>query len=42
MYLIEWYEDGELKSIVVEGWIERDCKVEELKEKKLDHKVTIL
>lgn len=35
MYLIQWYEEGEFKSFVAEGYIEQLAKLEELEAKDL-------
>lgn len=36
MYLIEWIENGEKKTFVCEGYIERDSMMDDLIEKGFD------
>ncbi|WP_445429429.1 hypothetical protein [Bacillus atrophaeus] len=37
MYWIEWFEEGEKKSIVAEGWVEWSAILEDLYQKQLDY-----
>ncbi|MCY8328878.1 hypothetical protein MOC47_08460 [Bacillus spizizenii] len=39
MYWIEWIEDGEMKSIVAEGWIEWTAILEDLYQKRFEYVV---